>query len=347
MKGKSLYISICSLFIIIAFHSKSPLPVYQGEKHRGMHFFENGSSTTSQELQSLQNAGIEWITLVPYGFQEDYNSSAIDSGAQGTDAWSEDDMQLMQTIQTAKNAGFKIFIKPHLYLNNPTGKNWRAEISQNSQEEWKAWSVDYRAFILHYAQMSEEKDAELFCIGMELYEIVKRHPDFWEELIKDVRAVYSGQIVYAANWYEEFEEVTFWESLDFIGIQAYFPLTNKQNPSTYELKKGWAYVLPKIEMVARSSQKSVLFTEIGYKSTSDAAIEPWQWVEHNTDSYIPSNATQTNAYDAFFQTCWKKDWFAGVHLWQWRAKEKKLYEMGFSPKGKPATKVMKKWFTKR
>ena len=47
----------------------------------------------------------------------------------------------------------------------------------------------------------------------------------WVELIEKVRTVYSGKLTYAAN-YDNYQDVGFWNHLDFIGINAYFPLRN-------------------------------------------------------------------------------------------------------------------------
>ena len=50
--------------------------------------------------------------------------------------------------------------------------------------------------------------------------------------------MYSGKLTFGANWYLEYEDVTFWDDLDYIGIQAYFPLTKKENQGVDELVKG-------------------------------------------------------------------------------------------------------------
>ena len=54
------------------------------------------------------------------------------------------------------------------------------------------------------------------------------------------RAVYKGKLTYAANWDGEFEEVAFWDALDVIGVQAYFPLTEERVPSVTKLTQAWA-----------------------------------------------------------------------------------------------------------
>ena len=148
------------------------------------------------------------------------------------------------------------------------------------EAQWQEWFNNYRTFILHYAQLAEQEKMEAFCIGTELHKPAVTHEQAWRDLIKDIRKVYTGQLTYAANWYLEYEQIKFWDALDFIGVQAYFPLTKKNNPSfSKNLKKGWQKHLQDIAKIARQYKKPIVFTEAGYKSTPDAAIEPWTWPE--------------------------------------------------------------------
>ena len=47
--------------------------------------------------------------------------------------------------------------------------------------------------------------------------------DDWRLIIATVRRYFEGTLTYAANW-TDYEKVPFWDALDVIGIQAYFPL---------------------------------------------------------------------------------------------------------------------------
>ena len=46
--------------------------------------------------------------------------------------------------------------------------------------------------------------------------------------------------------------------------------------------------------------KPVLFTEVGYRSTADSAVEPWIW---RSDAPV-NNELQATLYEAMFQTFW-------------------------------------------
>jgi len=143
--------------------------------------------------------------------------------------------------------------------------------------------------------------------------------------------------------------ITFWDELDYIGIQAYFPLVDKDSPSVKEVKAGWDKYLPALKALSERHGKQILFTEIGYKSSTDAAKEPWLWVENEEEgAFNLSLETQANCYEAFFETVWKEDWFAGVHFWQYNTgyvgRESMIRNVDFTPQGKPAEKVIAKYF---
>jgi len=55
---------------------------------------------------------------------------------------------------------------------------------------------------------------------------------------------------------------------------------------------------------------------------------------------------QANCYDAFFKTIWKKEWFAGVHIWQWHTSENHggMDDHDFSPRKKPAENIIANFF---
>ncbi len=108
----------------------------------------------------------------------------------------------------------------------------------DSEENWKILEDSYQSFILTYAKSAEEMKAEILCIGTELEKFVAKRPEYWRKLIKEIRKVYNGKLTYAANW-DEFKRVTFWGELDFIGVDAYFPLSEEKSPTVIDFEKGW------------------------------------------------------------------------------------------------------------
>jgi len=105
----------------------------------------------------------------------------------------------------------------------------------------------------------------------------------WIELIQEVREIYKGKLTYAAN-YDNYQEVDFWEHLDFIGINAYFPLREptEEFPSNTEIlsefEENWRNVFKEINAFKKKqhlSNKPLLFTELGYTNYLNATVESW------------------------------------------------------------------------
>ena len=314
-------------------------------KQKGAHIFGHLDSTNLQPF--IQN-NIDWITLVPYASQKDYDSPSVIYFRKDSLANIRRDSMYKSQIALAHSYGFKVFLKPHIWLHENTDGKWRSDIYPSTEDNWQQWKKDYREYILLYAKVAEKNKVDLFCIGTELTRLSIEKPDYWLALIKEIRTIYSGKITYAANWYKEYENITFWNELDYIGIQAYFPLTKNNYPNVEQISKGWNKYLPKIASISKKYNRKVLFTEMGYKSTSDSAIEPWAWIEYegNQDRSL-SYETQANCYQAFFNSVWEKDWFAGVHIWQMRSEYKKgrgYTDVDFTPQGKPAALIIAKGF---
>lgn len=315
-------------------------------KQKGAHVF---GSIKNTDFQFLIRNNIEWVTLVPWASQADFDSPIVRHFRDSLNI-SKRDSALLQRFKLVHDAGFKVFVKPHIWIHAPTEGKWRSDIYPNSEENWKLWKKSYREFIIRYANLAQQANAEMYCIGTELTRLSIEKPLFWDSLITEVRAVYKGKITYAANWYEEYEKIPFWDDLDYIGIQAYFPLVDNKSPDVQQISNGWTKYLSTMEAIHKKYNKRILFTELGYKSTADSAAKPWEWVDNpKSHNKSLSYETQVNCYQAFFDTVWEKDWFAGVHLWQFRAdyasdNHSASYDLDFSPLGKPAEGIIGKNF---
>ncbi|MEL7426782.1 MAG: hypothetical protein AAFN81_27570 [Bacteroidota bacterium] len=315
------------------------------KKHKGAHIF---SVEDTIDLELLRAYNLEWATMVSWAFQDDYDSPHLGHHSGDSLKMAAYDSSWVKRIQIARSAGYKVFFKPHLWIHEASEGKWRSDIFPASETDWEQWQAEYRSFIIRYAKVAERAGAELYCIGTEFTRLTTEKPEFWEALIQEVRGVYSGQITYAANWYGEFDKITFWDQLDYVGVQAYFPLAKTPSPSVEEISQGWEKHIRTMEAVQQRYDKKILFTELGYRSISRAAIKPWEWVENATDQdSLYSVETQARCYQAFFNTIWEKDWFAGVHIWQLRsdfAERQEQFRLDFTPQGKPAGLVIAEAF---
>jgi len=296
-------------------------------------------------LEELVDTGVEWIALVPFGWQPRFDAPQIQLRTT-RGYWTQTDVGIRRIAEIAATAGVRVFLKPHIYLVEEVDDQWRGTIAFRSEEDWLNWEEDYRSFILHYAALAADTGIELLSVGVELREVVRQRPHFWRQLVLDVRQLYRGSLTYGANWDREFEEVEFWDLLDFIGVHAYFPLTGKLNASIEELEQGWQPHVLALEDLARTFGRPVLFTEVGYRSIAGAGVDPWNWrVRRSADG----GAEQADAYEAMFRTFWHRSWFAGLFVWEWdpaRITVDSRFDTGYSPQNKRAAEIMGRWFTR-
>jgi len=310
------------------------------EKQKGVCWVGLPKAIGDSQIVDIKNLGVSWISQTPFGWQRTLSDTTIRWESSSENPWwGESKRGIAITTELARNRGIRTLLKPHIWVRN----SWPGAIEMNSDAEWKAWFRQYENFILPYAALADSSGVEIFCIGTELHQTVMR-PE-WPLLIKKIRNIYKGKLTYAANFSGEFEDVPFWNELDYIGVQAYFPLTSSKEPGLQELERGWNEPMARMEKVFKKFRKPILFTELGYKSTPDAAIEPWRWPERQE---VVSMETQANCYRAFFHKVWPQEWIVGVYFWKWYPhRPKHSTEGDFTPQGKPAEEVLKNWFAKR
>jgi hypothetical protein len=306
---------------------------HQGGGARGY-----GTDTDRASLAELAALGVDWISITPFGWQRDVHSTEIRYGSYGA---GETDERLRRTIAAAHEAGLRVILKPHLWLSH---NQWRGHIDpEGGDEGWARWFESYTAFILHHAALAQEAGADMLTVGVELGSSSRAHPERWREVIRCVREVYSGPIVYAANW-DEADGVTFWDAVDYIGVQMFAPLTDHSEAGQGELAASAAQYLARWEALSARFERPLLLTEVGFKSIAGTAIAPYLWPEQlPPGAAAVSEAAQAEAYCAILETFGQSERVAGMFWWKWFTDPDTDEEgpEGFSPRGKLAEDVLR------
>lgn len=336
---QAFYLSLWVMMFLACSTAKNSesLVLMDGEKHRGVCWVAAPSPLEGGELADLTAIGASHISQTPFGWQSEIQDPEL-RWETHTDKmwWGESLHGLQATLDSASELGLISMLKPHLWVRG----SWPGEISMKNEADWQTWFQNYKAFILYYARFAEENNMPLLCVGTELEKTSHREKD-WRAIISAVREVYSGKLTYAAN-FTEYQNVAFWDALDYIGVQAYFPLATGAEPPLHQLHRGWQKVLPILENVSRGFQRPILFTELGYCDTHDAAQEPWLWPNQRKEVPI-SQEMQARCYQAFFEAVWDKPWFQGVYFWKWYPRSRDRVP-DFTPQNKLAQGVMKTFF---
>ena len=344
LSGKSVFLAL-KVFILLAIfapfvgcQTQSATAEYENAKVRGLSFVGANEPITRNDILPIKELGASWVSLMPYGFVRKadhvvhYNTE--------WQWWGETDEGVAETVKLVKEYGLKVMIKPQVWFRH--GEYTGAYVPPDSvAEEFKA---SFKAFAIHYARVSQKVGADLYCIGTEWHQFVDSDPEFWYQLIKEVKQLYDGPITYAANW-DEYQTVPFWDKLDYIGVNAYFPLSDKDYPQLEDLKIGWQSWLAGLKQVAETEHKPVLFTEYGYRSTVKNTSKPW---ESYTKPEV-SLENQTVAYRALYHEFWHQPWFAGGFAWKWFHNHEERggeNHTGYSPQNKPVEKVIREYYRK-
>jgi len=285
-------------------------------------YFQSFSDTS---LNYLDNTGTEYVSLLVTWYQDTTSSTTIYRDTSKTPS----DAALIHAINDIHSRGMKVMLKPHVDVKD---YSWRGDIVPSN---WNTWFSSYADFINHYADLAEANGVEQFVVGTELKSTTSRTTD-WQNIIAGVRSRFSGPLVYSAN-HDNYQNINFWSDLDYIGVNAYFALTAKTNPTLQELKDAWVSIKNSLSSFSSSRGKQIIFTEIGYQSIDGTNMHPW-WSTGTTDLQ-----EQEDCYRAVLETFWDEPWFEGIYFWHWYVK---YYDDpdDFAAYNKPAEDVVKEFY---
>ncbi|NRA11707.1 MAG: glycoside hydrolase [Crocinitomicaceae bacterium] len=281
----------------------------------------NGLSMVSQRfiLDSVHvlpvvEVGANYAAVIPYCFMPKKDSSVVYFG--DNNQWQgEGPSGTRIAVRELHSQGVKTMIKPQIWVGHGI---FTGEIEMKSEVDWSNFEKNYAAYILAFAKIAEEEGSAMLCIGTEMMLVVKNRPEIFTRLIKQVREVYEGEVTYAENW-DCFEKVQFWDALDYIGVDAYFPISTSRNPSVKKLDKGWANYLPMFDSLSTAFGKKILFTEYGYRSIKKCVATPWKYDRLKGQKI--DERCQVKALTSLYKNVWDKDYFAGGFLWKWHPKD--------------------------
>ena len=322
-------------FLFIAIQSCTT----QTNKINGVSFVASRDSINENHINPVVNIHANYAAIMPFGFIKNLEHPEI---IYNTDRqwFGETIVGAKQYIEALQNKNIKIMLKPQIWV-------WKGEftgfIEMKQEADWKILEDSYSKFILDYAELAAATGVEIFCIGTELEKFIDNRPEYWNGLIVEIKKIYNGKLTYAANW-NEFDRTPFWNALDYIGIDAYFPLSDKKTPSLEDCMEGWKQHKAYIQNFSVTHKKPILFTEYGYRSMDYAGKQPWD----TNNSIIQVNLeAQVNATQALFETFWKEDWFAGGFVWKWfhnHTESGGENNARFTPQNKPVESLIEKHY---
>jgi Glycoside Hydrolase Family 113 len=160
-----------------------------------------------------------------------------------------------------------------------------------------------------------------------------------------VRDIYHGPLTYAANWGREFEQIQFWDALDYMGLDNYYPVRRAEKDGIPEIKAAFAKQKAMLRSYVSRYNKPLLFTEIGYMANSKAGMGPHEFEAADSDY---NDQYQAACYRAALETYWHEPWFYGMYWWKWFSDptDRGRFADAHTPHDRPAEKVLQEWYPK-
>ena len=317
-------------------------------------------------LDQLASTGANSVTFVLSWYQSTYSSESIEA----TSATASDS-SLIWAMAYAESRGLHVNIKPHI---ERLDGGWRATIYPTDITTWfglttpfSTAGTSYAAMIEHYASLLQQygDSSSVLVIGAEMVTVATNtttdpvsgaceptswnSTPLWLSMIAKLRTQFSGKLTYSANWggscwSQEFPNVPFWGSLDFIGISAYFPVASQgQTPTVSSMDASWSnWIATTLGPFQSRIGKPVMFTEIGYRSGTGTAAQPFD----DWDSWPLDLQQQSDCYEALFESWSSVPWFVGTADWLWDVNANYPADtVTYQVQNKPAQSIVQNWFS--
>lgn len=201
----------------------------------------------------------------------------------------------------ANAQGLATVLIPHLYLDSG---EWRGRLAPSDLNVW--WS-NYFNFIEAMAELAQATGTSALSLGVELKSLSAKPETRARmfELAARIRRIYRGPLTYSANW-DEAEDVAFWDGLELIGVNGYYPL--KPDPV-----RGAESVARRLSALSAKFNRPVLILEAGYRASPLSHERPWEWPEDIEP--LVDEVAQAQAWAAVLESWMPAPGVRGVLIW--------------------------------
>ena len=289
------------------------------------------SNTSSLELGRMRAAGANTVQFLIFAYVYRLNAPEIGFGDEHSDRI------LRGGISRAKAAGLRAMVKLQTWGPGFENGKFSADIGMTHDADWRAFMANYRRYVLRYARLAADADADILCIGTELAQASQAAvlTGDWRSLAEEVRSIYPGPLTYAAHS-SEVDGVPFWDSLDYIGVDGYYPIIRL--PAALE----------SLERLSVRWNRPVLFTEAGFASSPYALTEPWKAGPAKAPPGSVRLDLQAEGWQILLAELWRRDFIWGIYAWKWHPNPKwgGPTNADHTPQGKPALDVIRHFYGK-
>lgn len=260
--------------------------------YTGLNYQSVGEEKTKENLRLMKKVtACNAVIIVIGALQEKPDSIDLDYEHDSMPK----DSDLIDFIGFAKKLGLQVILKPVVHCQNGSER----ELIMSSQEDFEQWFENYKEYILHYAEIAESTQCEMFFVGSRLTSL-ECYQDVFESFILQIRSIYHGKLTYEADVYGE-NRIGFWNCLDVIATSG--------NYSYREMEKEWN----RLTQLAAILKMDLFFSECGCMSTKGSADKPNDW----TLEGMLSLEEQVDYIQRVFLQCKRNRYVKGIGIRCW------------------------------
>lgn len=264
-------------------------------------------------------------------------------------------------VELAHQRGLKVFLKPHVGFPNTPFDNRATFNTDMSRFSLGVFFPDWTTYLTSLGSWAATMGVAGLVIGTENAGFDSANRPQWLSLIAAVREIFPGKIAYDAAFAVQSSfrvtDVCFWDAVDIIGVSLYVALSRNDQASPQELNDAWRSnpfgvgdIIDFLHAISTRYNKPVMALEGGYQSAVGGLYD----VGPIEIGRPVDNSVQARGFAAYLDTLGKYqgNWFWGVSIWTAYppffdpARQVLLgYTQGYMTNGKPATEVIRNYFT--
>jgi hypothetical protein len=126
-------------------------------------------------------------------------------------------------------------------------------------------------------------------------------------------------------------------------MNSYWKLGSGSKADVDEIKENWTQIKSEVLSFVRRKRMKLFFTEVGWCSLANAATEPWDYTRSSVKIDLD---LQARLYRGFFESWHGEPDLAGFSIWEWLPEAGGPDDRTYTPKGKPAERVLREWLSR-
>ncbi len=319
-------------------------------------FHDFFNSTTKH----IKEQGYTWVEIdPPWQWTEENGLPRIRNDFANNPNYPNDEI-FLEEVRAYKIEGLRILIAPQVCCTP-------IDTTNKPKEWWDAYFDEKEKFLVHFANLSEQADADAFMYAVSSWEDYPKTLDLdseWRNIFNSIRNVFSGEVG-EMIWIlgpevsaipKSIPDATFvsWgDTLDFFLVATEFPLSTKDNPSDEELIEGAKRVVDVGKEFYDKFGKPIIIrngyfnVKYSWKGQTFYQIDSVPWlsdpeVKLKESIYEFATTDHTRTINSYFQAIAERPWIIGYFHFGYTHWEDPLSPW-MSIRGKSTEDLWRKW----